>query len=182
MLIRLPELGDFYSGDFTYKVKKTPTGIKAAFNRNGTLVQGDKNCPLNLEKVFGLEKDFPIISFVYQFSNHSLTSYAFKFALEMTFALPGIGSEKARITQGKNAFGDINKKPFSMNGITKWNLEDLQSGIRLCFAVQKPVDVWCFPVASPAGSHDASHAVTMAITSPSALRAARPGLSWETSC
>jgi Glycosyl hydrolase family 57./Domain of unknown function (DUF1926). len=160
------ELGDFFSGDFTYKVKKTPTGIKAALNRNGSLMQGEKNCPLNLEKVFGLEKDYPIISFVYQLSNHSLTSYAFRFATELTFALPGIGGGKTHISEGKTIYGDFDKKPFSMNGITKWNLDDLQSGIRLGFSLQKPVDVWCFPVAAPAGSRDGSHAVTMVISTP----------------
>ncbi|MGB7567971.1 MAG: alpha-amylase/4-alpha-glucanotransferase domain-containing protein [Chitinivibrionales bacterium] len=161
-----PELGDFFSGDFTYKVKKTLTGIKAALNRNGSLMQGEKNCPLNMEKVFGLEKDYPVISFVYQFSNHSLTSYAFKFALEMTFSLPGIGSEKARISQGKNVYGDFDKRPFSMLGITEWTLDDLHGGIRLSFSLQKPVDVWCFPVAPPTGSRDGSHAVTMVINTP----------------
>ena len=160
------ELGDFFSGDFTYKVKKTPTGVKAALNRNGSLMQGEKNCPLNLEKVFGLEKDYPIISFVYQFSNHSLTSYAFKFAVEMTFELPGIGSDKARVFQGKNVYGDIDKKPFSMNAITGWNLDDLESGTRLGFSLQKAVDVWCFPTAAQEGSHDGPHAVTMIITTP----------------
>jgi hypothetical protein len=160
------ELGDFFSGDFTYKVKKTPTGVKAALNRNGSLMQGEKNCPLNLEKVFGLEKDYPIISFVYQFSNHSLTSYAFKFAVEMTFELPGIGSDKAHVFQGKNVYGDIDKKPFSMNAITGWNLDDLESGTRLGFSLQKAVDVWCFPTAAQEGSHDGPHAVTMIITTP----------------
>jgi Domain of unknown function (DUF1926)/Glycosyl hydrolase family 57 len=160
------ELGDFYSGDFTYKIKKTSTGIKAALNRNGSLLQGEKNCPLNLEKVFGLEKDYPIISFVYQFSNHSLTSYAFKFGLEMTFALPGIGSDNAHISQGKNVYGNIHKKPFSLSGITGWNCDDLHSGIRLGFSLQKAVDVWFFPVAAPEGSHDGSHAVTMVINAP----------------
>jgi hypothetical protein len=160
------ELGDFFSGDFSYKVKKTPTGIKTVFNRNGSLMQGEKNCPLNLEKVFGLEKDFPIVSFVYQFSNHSLTSYAFKFAVEMTFALTGIGSDKARITQGKNVHDDFDKKPFSMDGINQWTLDDVQSGIRLDFGLQKAVDVWCFPAQAPSGSLDGSHAVTMVITAP----------------
>ena len=160
------ELGDFFSGDFTYKVKKPPTGMKAALNRNGSLIQGEKNCPLNLEKVFSLEKDYPIVSFVYQFSNHSLTSYAFKFAIEMTFALPGIGSDKARITQGKTIYDDFDKKPFSMDRTTQWNLDDLASGIRLGFNLQKAVDVWCFLAPAPAGSRDGSHAVTMVINTP----------------
>jgi hypothetical protein len=163
------EWGDFVSGDFTYKIKKTASGIKTALGRNGSLVQGDKSCPLSMEKVLGLEKDLPVITFVYQLSNHSLTPYAFKFAVEMSFALPGIGGDKARIIQGKNIYTDFDKRPFSMDGVNQWSLDDLQSGVRIAFSTQKPVDVWCIPVASPDGSPESSHAVTLVMTLPVAL-------------
>lgn len=166
LLNTFAELGDFLTGDFSYKVKKTSTGIKAALNRNGSLVQGEKNCPLNLEKVFGLEQDFPSISFVYQLSNHSLTSYAFRFATELTLSLPGIGSDSAHLSQGKHVYHNFEKKPFCMNGITEWDISDLASGVRLSFSLHKPVDVWCFPAAAPAGSQDGSHAVTLVINTP----------------
>jgi len=41
-----------------------------------------------MEKVFGLEKDSGILSFVYQLGNHSLTSMGLTFAVELAFSLP----------------------------------------------------------------------------------------------
>ena len=163
--LKLPEgeLGDFVAGDFGYKVKKTAGGIKAVLQRNGTLMQGDKNCPLNLEKVIGLEKDNAEITFVYQLSNNSLTPYALRFGVESTFVLPGIGRNMAEITQGSAEYGDLGNKQFSMNQVTEWTIDDAFCGVRMHFKVQKPVDVWCFPVDAAQESEDPSHAVTLVI-------------------
>ena len=170
------EWGDFISSDFTYKIKKTASGIKTVLNRNGSLVQGEKTGPLSMEKVLGLEKDLPVITFVYQLSNRSLASYAFKFAVEMTFALSGIGTDKVRISQGKNSYTDYDKRPFSMDGVTQWGLDDLDSGVRIGFSTQKPVDVWCFPVVASDDSPESSHAVSVVMAIPAALEGSK---SWS---
>jgi hypothetical protein len=167
------ELGDFVTGDFGYKVKKTATGIKAVLSRNGTLIQADKNCPLTMEKVIGLEKDHAEISFVYQLSNHSLTPYSLRFAVESTFVLPGIGREMARITRGKDDYSDLGKNPFSLSHVTEWTLDDAYSGVRMHFNVQKPIDVWCFPVRAAEEAEDASHAVTLVINAEVNLEGAK---------
>ena len=173
--LKLPdmEIGDFVSGDFGYKVKKTGAGIKAVLQRNGMLVQGDKSCPLNLEKVLGLEKDAAEITFVYQLSNHSLTPYALRFAVESTFVLPGIGAGMARITHGENTVSDLGATQFGLNQVTEWTLDDAYSGVRIRFKVQKPVDVWCFPTPAAQESEDPSQAVTIVMNSAVALEGSK---------
>jgi hypothetical protein len=157
------EIGDFVSGDFGYKIKKSPTGIKAVLNRNGTLLQGEKNCPLNMEKLIGLEKDHAAVSFVYQFSNQSLTPYAFRFAVECPIVMPGIKLGMARITHEKKIYSLQDKNSFSMTGITDWTLDDAGYGVRMIFNMRKPVDLWCFHAPAQYGCAAALDAVTLVI-------------------
>jgi hypothetical protein len=172
---KLPEVesGDFIEGDFEYKVKKTSAGIKAVLQRNGSLLQGDKTCPLTIEKVLGLEKDHGQITFVYQLSNHSLTPYAFRFAVESTFVLPGIHGNMARIAQGENIFSDLSANQFALREVTEWTLDDAYSGVRMHFRVQKPVDVWCFPVSAAQESDDPSRAVTIVMNTEVSLEGSK---------
>jgi hypothetical protein len=166
---RYLESGDFVSEDFGYKIKKTATGIKTVLLRNGTLVQGGKNCPLTVEKVLGLEKDFPLLSFVYQLSNHSLTNYSFRFAVESTFQFPGIAEGMARIIQGKTEFKDLETRRISMEQITEWTIEDAAIGLRVHFIMQKPVDVWCFPLFPEKAASIEAQAIAVVISTPVSL-------------
>ncbi len=166
---RFRECGDFVSEDFGYKVKKTSSGIKTVLFRNGTLLQGEKNCPLTVEKVIGLEKDSSTVSFAYQLSNNSLTPYAFRFAVESAFSLPGLGSAMVRIVRGKTESGDAGERDFSMEGVTEWTLEDTAIGIQIRFSTQKPVDVWCSPLGRENGGAAAPQALAVTITAPVSL-------------
>jgi hypothetical protein len=170
---RFRESGDFLSEDFGYKVKKTSTGIKTVLLRNGTLLQGEKNCPLTVEKALGLEKDSSLISFAYQLSNNSLTPYAFRFGMEMTISLPGLGSEMASIIQGKTVHTDLGDKSISMERITEWVLEDTAIGMRISFAVQKPMDVWCFPLRPEQDAGAPAQAMTLFLSMPVSLEGAQ---------
>jgi hypothetical protein len=170
---RFVESGDFVSEDFSYKIKKTASGIKTVLHRNGTLLQGGKNCPLTIEKVLGLEKDSSVLLFVYQLSNNSLTSYAFRFAIESTFSFPGIASGKAKVIQGKNVYEDLDAKPVSLEGITEWSIDDAESGIRVCFVMQKPIDLWCSPLPAAGDLHDRAHAIGVVVSAPVSLEGSK---------
>ena len=163
------ERGDFYFGGFEYRIKKTETGIKAALSRQGTLLQGDKNCPLSMEKVFGLEKDRPTLPFVYQLTNHSLTPYDFRLAVELTFSLPGLSGGTALLMLGKTKHGNPGAGPLEFSGVTEWRLADPSCGIMIHCMLQKPVDLWCFPAAPQDGGDNAAEAVTMVMSSPVAI-------------
>ena len=163
------ELGDFLTGRFDYKIKKSAHGVKADLSRNGSVLQNEKGLPLSLEKVFGLEGDNAVVSFVYQFSNHSLVSYSFKLAIEITLLLPGAPAGKAQLSRGRVSFKNLAHERFSMPQATKWALEDYMAGIKLLFVTQKPVDVWCFPVGDESGAVSAYQGITFVITAPVVL-------------
>ena len=170
---RFLEYGDFVSADFGYKIKKTGSGIKAVLHRNGTLVQGEKNCPLVIEKALGLEKDFPVLSFAYQITNRSLANYAFRFAAESGLSLPGLADGTTCIIQGKTAHAILDTTRFSMEGITEWAMDDRASGILVHFVMNKPVDVWCIPIRPDNGHAAATQAITIVISAPVSLEGSK---------
>ncbi|MBD3391360.1 MAG: DUF1926 domain-containing protein [Chitinivibrionales bacterium] len=136
---------DFTQAQFEYKVKKTTTGVRAVLSRQCAVSVDGKNYPLAVEKAFGLEGDTPGLSFVYQLSNTSLTSYAFRFAVELTFTLPGAASNNARIVCGNDIDKSLARGSFSLDNISAWSIQDTLIGAEVQFVLQKPVDVWVFP-------------------------------------
>jgi hypothetical protein len=163
------ELGDFFSGTYDYKIKKTETSIKASLYRHGSLVQGDKNCPLSMEKVLGLEKDLPTLPFVYQLTNNSLTPYTFRLAIELTFALPGIADNTAYLVHGKHKRSALKDGLVDLPQATQWLLCDPACGVMIHCTLQKPVDVWCYPAVPPGVDPQQAEAVTMVLTAPVTL-------------
>ncbi len=154
--------GDFAVGVFDYKVKKTSTAVKTLLTRQGSLIVNGKASPLVMEKVFGLEKDKPDLSFVYQLSNHSLTSYKFKFAVELTFSLPGAQFHQASIKCDKTTYTELLWDKMSFNNITKLILSDSTIGSAIHVVMQKPVTVWCYPSVQS----DSYQGTTLVISTP----------------
>ena len=138
--------GDFVTGQFEYKVKKTATSIKTILSRQGFITIQDKQYPLIIEKVFGLEKDRPELSFVYQLSHHSLITYAFTFAIELTFGLPGVQSHQAEIVSDKITHNRLAWDRVTFKNTTEWTLTDKKIGVAVTCITQKPVTVWCYPI------------------------------------
>ena len=81
--------------------RRRATASRPSLHRQGSLVQAGRNCPLSMEKMLGLEKDRPALSFVYQITNNSLTPYSFRLAVELTVSLPGIAADKAYLLNKK---------------------------------------------------------------------------------
>jgi hypothetical protein len=165
---KFTELGDFYNNAFDYKIKKTEAGIKAALNRQGSIVLGDKTCPLSLEKVLGLEKDSPALPFVYQFSNHSLTPYSYMLIIEFTFALPGIAADSATLLCKKEKYRTLSGGLLTLSDVSQWYLSDPDSGVGIQCTLQKPIDLWCYPVAAETEGAK-PEAITIALAAPVAL-------------
>jgi hypothetical protein len=159
------DLGNFADGAFEYKIKKTASSVKTVLSRQGSFERGDKPLPLNMEKVFGLEKDSGILSFVYQLGNHSLTSMGFTFAIELAFSLPGAVDRQARLICGKTSHANIGWESVLLEQTTKWSLADLSAGIRLQFVTQKPLDVFCLPIMGGEHSPDPSCGVRLVLVS-----------------
>jgi hypothetical protein len=166
---RFTELGDFVGGAFEYKIKKTDSGIKAALNRQGSLVQGDKTCPLSMEKVLGLEKEYPTLPFVYQLSNHSLTPYVFRLAIEITFSLPGIADNTAFLLYKKEKIAGLGGQLVSLPQVTEWHLADPACGVRIHCSLQKPMDLWCFPSVALSEDGAPREGVTIVLSAPVSL-------------
>lgn len=138
------ELGDFFDGAFEYTIKKTPSTLKCALIRNGS-ISGEKTSPLTIEKVFGLEGDHPRLTFVYHLSNHSLIPLTFRFATEITIHLPGACEDEAYFSGGKVSESNLSQAHFSVDALTSWNFTDKMTGMQVAFTTQKPVTLWCFP-------------------------------------
>jgi hypothetical protein len=159
----IADLGNFSTGAFTYKVSKNATGVKASLVKQGSVLRGEKPCPLSMEKVFGLEQNSAILSFVYQITNPSLTTYEFKFATELNLSFPGLSSGDVRLICEKKVYEKIGWDFLQIDGATRWYFEDRYSGIRMVFQTQKPLDIWCLP---PARENDPSQGVTVILSSP----------------
>ena len=84
----------------------------------------------------------------------------------MTAMSRGRRCAKGAALKARRAGDAVAPRWFMQFTITGWNLDDLESGTRLGFSLQKAVDVWCFPTAAQEGSHDGPHAVTMVINTP----------------
>jgi hypothetical protein len=119
-----------------------------------------------MEKVFGLEKDSGVLSFVYQLGNHSLTSkMGFTFAVELAFSLPGAVDRQARLLCGKNVHADIGWECVLLEKTTAWSLVDLSAGVRLQFITQKPLDVFCLPIIGGEQTADPSCGIRLILVS-----------------
>ncbi|NLG18437.1 MAG: DUF1926 domain-containing protein [Fibrobacter sp.] len=139
------DLGNFMAGQFEYKVRKTNEGVKVNMVRHGSIIRGEKACPLNLEKVFGLEQDGAVLSFVYQLSNPSLMTYSFKFSTQLTFSLQGLPGGEVRMQHGTETIEKLGWELTGLQSLTRWNIVDRISGVKLYFQTQKPLDVCFFP-------------------------------------
>ncbi len=166
---RFLEIGDFFSGAFEYKIKKTESNIKAVLNRQGSIVQSEKTCPLSMEKVFGLEKEHPVLPFVYQLSNHSLTPYSFRLAIEMTFSLPGIADNTAFLMHNKDKIAGLGGQLICLPQILQWHIADPVCGVRIHCVLQKPMDLWCFPAVDLKEEGVPQDGVTIVLSSPVSL-------------
>jgi hypothetical protein len=163
---RFTELGDFVGGAFEYKIKKTDSGIKAALNRQGSVIQGEKTCPLTMEKVLGLEKEHPTLPFVYQLSNHSLTPYAFRLAFEITFSLPGVADNTAFLLHKKEKLAGLGGQLLSLSQVSEFHLADPACGVRIHCNLQKPMDLWCFPAVAIREEEAPHEGVTIVLSAP----------------
>lgn len=162
---KVRDLGNFADGTFEYKIKKSASGVKTVLSRQGSFERGDKALPLNMEKVFGLEKNSGTLSFVYQLGNHSLTSMGFTFAIELAFTLPGAVDRQARLLCGKDTHLNIGLECVQLEQATKWSLVDLSAGVRLHFMTQKPLDVFCLPIIGVDHAPDPSCGIRLVLVS-----------------
>jgi hypothetical protein len=150
---------------FEYNVKKTKSGAKAVLSSQCAVGIDGKNYPLVMEKAFGLESDEPTLSFVYQLSNNTLTSYAFTFAVELTLTLLGAASSDARIACGDRTHGDLWRDGLSLENVSKWTVVDEKMGVSVQFVLQKPVDVWVFPASASHQEPAAYQGTTLVLSS-----------------
>jgi hypothetical protein len=154
------DCSNFSDSAFEYTFKNSPSGVRVLLNCNGGFFDGSKNCPLAMDKVFGLEKDDAALLYSYKLGNASLTDYAFTFGIEMPLALPGAQTGNVRVTGGKQK-REAGREPIILGDVAEWRVEDERAGIAIDFVTQKRVGVWVFP--TEAGAPDG---VTMVITCP----------------
>jgi hypothetical protein len=147
------ELGDFHQGRFDYAVKKSATDVKTILTRNGALLQREKNCPLTMEKVFGIEGERAKLSFAYKLTNSTLAEYAFDFALELPLLLPGAVEGKARMGCAQGVWRNLGWERVVLEGVTELYCEDSSIGVRIELTMPKPMTVWCYPLGGGSADH-----------------------------
>jgi hypothetical protein len=172
----VPTLSNFFQNPFDYKVSAGVSGVKAIMLRNCSYTFEDKNTPLRVEKVYGLEKNSSIFSFVYQLTNPSLVPSSFKFTTELNFSFPSCGTPDLRVFHGSTVHENPGWQFFEIENTTKWIIEDKIGGIRMHFQTQKPVDLWFLPSGSGSRLTSATHGLTMIITADTLLD---PSSNWK---
>jgi hypothetical protein len=142
---------NFSDSAFEYIFKNSPSGVKVLLNCNGGFTEDNgRNCPLAMDKVFGLEKDGAALSYSYKLGNTSLTDYKFTLGIELPLALPGVPDGSARFTCGRDKSVIASDKPIIIDEATEWEIEDDEAGVRMEFVTQKKVSVWLFSPDTPA--------------------------------
>jgi hypothetical protein len=163
------DCSNFGDSQFEYIFKNTSSGVKALLNCNGGFVDGDRHCPLIMDKVFGLEKDGSSLSYSYKLGNASLTDYSFRFGIELPLALPGCLSGSARIIAGKRKIPIAGDEALVIESISDWEIEDEEIGVRIEFVTQKNADLWLFSPKAPPGRTPMADCVTLLMSYPIAL-------------
>ncbi len=163
------DTGNFAEGAFEYKIKKTPDSVKTILSRQGAFLHHEKLFPLNMEKVFGLEKNEANLSFVYQLVNPSLTNLGFVFAVELTLSLPGAIDRNVRLTNNNTVYANMGWEPIMLEHTVKWSISDLTAGVRLQFITQKPLDVFILPLPEKGQRIDPACGSRIVLVAPVAL-------------
>jgi hypothetical protein len=162
----IKDCGNFAESPFEYTFKNSPSGVRLLLNCNGGFIDNGKNCPLSMDKVFGLDKDSAVLSFSYKLGNPSLTDYSFILGIEFPLALPGAACEKALIAGGKTKVAVNGQKPVVISDINEWEADDGEAGVRIEFVTQKNVDVHIIPNCTPAPSNLFSSGPALFVTCP----------------
>ncbi|HEX2957647.1 MAG TPA: alpha-amylase/4-alpha-glucanotransferase domain-containing protein [Chitinispirillaceae bacterium] len=169
-------LSNFYQNPFDYKVSSAAGGVKAIMIRNCSYNIEERNIPLRVEKVFGLEKNSSIFSFVYQLTNPSLVPVNFKFTTELNFSFPSCGTPDLRVLHGSTVHENPGWNLYQLENVTRWTIDDRSGGIRIHFQTQKPVDVWFLPPGPVTRHSSPTHGLTMIIATEINLS---PSANWK---
>jgi hypothetical protein len=143
------DCANFSGSPFEYTFKNSPSGVRMLLNCAGGFNDGGRDCPLTMDKVFGLEKDGAALSYSYKLGNPSLTDYAFTFGIELPLALPGCRRGGARVVSGKTKAAVTGREPVIIDDTAEWAIEDSEAGVRIEFVTQKKVSVWLFSPGAP---------------------------------
>jgi hypothetical protein len=176
------DCGNFSTLPMEYSFKGSPNGVRILLSATGTFSQGGSQTPITLDKAFGLEKDSAELTYSYKLGNPTPTAYAFAFAIEIPLSLPGVPTKHARLKAGKRTFNINAETPISVNGLTEWEIDDEEAGVRIEFVTQKKINVWLFTQdadisvtnyrsAEPPGAakFTGAHGTTLMITSPTEI-------------
>lgn len=162
----VPTLSNFYQAPFDYKIGTgAGGGVRVIMIRNCFYYIEERNIPLRVEKVFGLEKNSSIFSFVFQLTNPSLVPSNFKFTTEINFSFPSCGTPELRVLHGSTVHENPGWQFIEIPNTTKWVIEDRNGGIRMHFQTQKPVDIWFIPPSQSSRHSSVIQGLTMMITS-----------------
>lgn len=165
------DTSDFNRTTFDYKVHNNPSGINVSLLRTGSFINNERQCPLTIEKVFGLDKDRSSLSFVYQFTNPSLMEYDFIFCTELYIFLPGITTSHATLSAHNKTYGALGTTFLRLPQTAACSIDDPASGIRLQFQLQKSSTIWCLP---PTDTRETVQGLRLAISLPVHLASTSP--------
>ncbi len=162
-----PDCGNFSASPFEYTFKKTSSGAKIVLSRQGSFVNNEKQFPLSMEKVFGLEGEKSVLTFAYQLSNPSMANYSFVFAIRISLALPGVTSGNSRLIY-RNEFQTIGAQPMQINNINSWVIQDKSAGTALHFSTPKKTTILLSPSCSSETPNEPtlSNGITLSIVNP----------------
>jgi hypothetical protein len=140
------DVGNFSRLPMEYAFKGTQGGgARVMLSAAGAFAQADgKQTPLAVDKVFGLEKDTPVLTYSYKLGNPTTTPYSLTLAIEMPLALPGVAAGLAKLKVGGQPFNLSEDAEITADDATMWAVDDEWVGVRMEFVTQKKVSLWAF--------------------------------------
>jgi alpha-amylase len=137
-----PEAGDFDAGD--YLVKEAGPGAQLTLTRLGTVRQGEKVVPLNMEKRFSLDTDAGAVRIAYRLLADARLDASF--GAEFNFAmLSGTSDDRFYFDEADKPIGPLGLSR-AFDGIGFLGLADTWQGVRIEMEFDPPASLFVLPV------------------------------------
>ena len=152
------ELGDFVSGPYEAKIRRPPGRVEAQLRRQG-LVDGH---PVTITKLVGLIAGSALLEVEYLLEGLP-TDRALHFAVEMNFSgMPSGADDRYYYDHERQRLGQLGAK-IDLRGAPGLGLIDEWLGLDIGLSVNRPTDIWTFPLESVSQSEGGFEAVHQSV-------------------
>ena len=151
--------GDFLTGEYDARVRRKPGRIQVLLERRGRL--GDQS--IRLRKGMTLEAGQRHLEIAYHLEDlpHDRT---YRLALEWGFSgMPAGAEDRYFFDASGTPIGQLGTR-LAQTGITRFGLADDWLGLKIAFDIDRPTDLWTFPIETVSQSEAGFELVHQSVT------------------